>query len=403
VIRLQHTGLCGLSLALGVTLVVTLAAGAWTEAGGALPLEAEQAQAVPADPVVRGTLLVDDVPADSGTVVLHRVTPAESGPVDSVQVDADGGFALALPHAPETGSGEVFFASARREGILYFGPPVTQMADLDEPYVISSYGTRPAPPGGLPFAVRVRNVFIDEGPMGWRATDLIEIHNDSAVTWVSPDDEHPVWRYPLPPGARSFRVGESGLSEDAVRFEDGGILVFSPVPPGERLYMVQYELEDLEFSLPLPGFTEVVEVLMREPSPAVTMEGLRREQPVQLEPDVFYARWRAQDVSDRVVRVRRGEDEGGAVLPWVGLGLALLLLGAGIWGVRRQARPPEDEPPSSRQALLLEVAELDEAFEALDDPDPETVARYQRRRKALMERVRAADPPEAASPGARDR
>lgn len=384
------------TLILGLALL--LAAGAWSEAGGPASLRAEQAQAVPADPVVQGTLLVDGAPADSGTVVLHRVTPAESGPVDSVRVGPDGGFALALPHAPESGSGEVFFASARREGILYFGPPVTEMANLDEPYVISSYGTRDAPPGGLPFAIRVRNVFIDEGPMGWRATDLIEIRNDSAVTWVSLDDEHPVWRYPLPPGARSFRVGESGLAEDAVRFEDGGILVFSPVPPGERLYMVQYELDDLEFSLPLPGTTEVVEVLMREPSPAVTMEGLARAQPVQLEPEVFYARWSAEDVSDRVVRVRRGEEREGDILPWVGLGLALLLAGVGLWAILRSTASG-DAPPSSRKALLMEVAELDEDFGALDDPDEETVARYRERRRELMEQVRAAEASATSGPG----
>lgn len=351
---------------------------------------------------LEGRLLLDGAPADSGTVVLHRVTPTDAGPVDSVRVGEEGRFRFELPELPQEASGEVYFASSRRDGVLYFGSPITDTVPLDSIYTIASYGTRPAPEAGLPFPVANRNLFVDEGPMGWRVTDLIEIRNDSAATWVPGPDEHPVWRYPLPPGARSFRVGDGDLSPDAVRFEDGALLVYSPVPPGEHLYMIQYELEDLEFSLPLPGTTETLEVLMKEPAPDVTLGGLERRQPVQLEPEVFYARWRADDVADRVVRVQRDE-QGTPNDPraWLGVALALVLLGAAIWAVRRTEAPDGPELAAGgdrRREILLEVARRDEEFEALDNPDAEARDRFRKRRAALLQQLETI-PPEDGDDG----
>lgn len=345
-------------------------------------------------PFLQGRLLLDGAPADSGTVVLHRVTPTDAGPVDSVRVGDEGRFRFQLPEVPQEESGEVYFASSRRNGVLYFGPPITDPAALDSIYTVASYGTRPTPETGLPFPVANRNLFIDEGPLGWRVTDLIEIRNDSAATWVPGPDERPVWRYPLPPGARSFRVGDGDLSPDAVRFEDGALLVYSPIPPGEHLYMIQYELEDLEFSLPLPGTTETVEVLMQEPAPEMTLGGLQRRQPVQLEPEVFYARWRADAVTDRVIRVRR-EEQGTSNDPgaWLGVALALVLLGAAIWAVRRAEGPDGAQPTAAgdrRREILLKVARLDEEFEALDNPDPEARDSFRKRRAALLQHLEGA-------------
>lgn len=353
----------------------------------------------PVEPELRGELRLDGVPADSGTVVLHRVTPAEAGPVDSVRVEGDGSFRLGLPAVPVPGSGEIYFASARHEGILYFGAPVTDPVQLDSIYHLEMYSTRPAPDGGMPFRISVRNLFVDEGPMGWRVTDLFEIRNDSAVTWTEGAGGGPVWRYPLPPEALSPRVGQSDLADDAVRFEHQAISVHSPVPPGDRLFVIQYDLESLAFTLPLPGHSEFVEVLVEEPAPPLTVEGLGRDQPIQLEADIVYARWSAEDVVDRVARVRLGAERQVSLLPWLGVVLGLGLVAATVWAARQpQARPegPGGLPEGSgavpeRRRILLELAHLDEAFEGLEEPDPEAAVRYRVKRRELLDELAATE------------
>jgi len=345
---------------------------------------------------LQGRLMLGGQPADTGTVVLHRVTPEEAGPLDSVRVGAGGAFQLILPALPVPGSGEVYFASARREGILYFGSALTEPAQLDSLYVVETHPTRQAPAGGLPFAVEVRNLFIDQGPMGWRATDLFQIRNDSAYTWISgaddPVDGQMVWSYPLPTGAVSPRVGQSDLSPDAVRFDEGGIQVYSPVPPGDRLFVVQYELEELEFSLPLPGETGIVEVLVDEAAPSLRMEGLRADQPVEMEPGTVYRRWSGQELSNRVVRVAPGQEGDDQVFPWIALGLALLLAAAGFWAVWRSGGEPSGGPaggpsPGGRAQVLMEVARLDEEFDAVEAPSEEERDRYRARRRDLLARL----------------
>jgi hypothetical protein len=366
--------------------------------------EAGVPDAPPADSILRGVLRLGGEPADSGTVVLHRVTPAEAGPVDSIRVDTDGAFAFPLPGPPIPGSGEIYFASARHAGILYFGPPITDPVQLQSSYLIETHRTSAAPPGGIPFTVSVRNLFIDEGPLGWRVTDVFEIRNEDSVTWIAEPEDEPVWSYPLPRGARSFRVGQSDLPEDAVRFAEGSVFVHAPVPPGERLYVIQYEVESIEFAIPLPGITELVEVLVEEPAPELVMEGLTPAPPLQLEPEMVYLRWLGEGFADTEVTIGRGREGGTDPLPWLGMGLALLLLVLAVWLVRRPTfersgvgRPAAGtHARSGRAEVLLRVARLDEEFDALEAPGPEEEARYLARREALIARLPEGDgPPES--------
>jgi hypothetical protein len=397
--------------------------------------EAPQAgQETARSPVVEGRLRLGDIPADSGTVVLHRVTPEEAGPVDSVQVVEGGAFQLELPHVPVRGSGEVFFASHRFEGILYFGPPLALAEQLDSVYTIQAYPTRAAPAAGIPFPVSVRNLFVEEGPMGWRVTDLVELRNDSIVTWV-PDPEVPaaaVWRYPLPPEASAFRLGEGDLSPGSVTFEDGGVIVRAPVLPGDRLLVFHYELPSLETELPLPGTTGVLELLVRQPAPSLRVDRLQAAGPMEIERGVSYFRWWGEGLEDQVVRIRPGEDRGVPVA-WIAVGLAFLLAVVGGWLVLRRTRPagqlggsfPEvvgeagaptrqgvppgvpgagagpgpsghqgaTTPFARRRALLLTIAQLDEEAErAKGDGEPRSVQRERAaRREALLAELEAVE------------
>jgi hypothetical protein len=336
---------------------------------------------VPEPPRLRGTLLVGGEPADSGTVVLHRVTAVESGPVDSVRVLDGGGFTVELPTIPAQGSGEVYFASARRQGVLYFGPPVTSTEELEEEYRIEAYETRSPPAAGVELRVSARNLFIDTGPMGWRVTDVFEVRSDSAVTWLSEAGGPPVWRYPLPPGARSFRAVQADRGEAGMSYSEGTLAVRGPVPPGTRLFVVEYELESIEFTLPLPGVTDTLEIFVARPAPRLAMEGIAPAGPVEVEPGRAYERWHATGLSDRVVRVRQGEEPRGELFPLFVVGLALLLFGVATWVIKRRS----GISPGNRQAILVEIARLDEAFASVSDPAE--LEGYRRRRQALLARL----------------
>jgi hypothetical protein len=382
--------------------------------------------------VLEGTLFLAGVPADSGTVVLHRVTPEEAGPVDSVQVDEGGRFRLPLPAPPSPLSG-TFFVTHRHDGVAFFGRPLTSLEQVEASYEIRAFPSRPLPapgtagPGageaGAPsgrFVVSFRNLFIEEGPEGWRVTDVFEVGHADEVTWTSPDPEGgvPVWSHPLPTEARNVQASESDVSVASLRLDRGALEVHAPFPPGDRLFVVRYDLPSLETSIPLLGRTGAVEFLVREPAPAMRVEGLLADAPVELERGSLYRRWWGEDLTDAALRVRLGE-EPELPVAWIAVGLAFLLAGMGSWAVMRRSGPPapvsapEGTPvpgprptrgpgagqgtgpgagggapagrprPRTRRRILLEIAHLEEAT-AAGELDPETL---QVRREALLEEM----------------
>ena len=353
---------------------------------------------------LRGRVLLGGVPVDTATVVLHQVGADAAGPVDSLRVETDGSFHFALPRLPGSGTGhEVYFASVRRHGILYFGSPISRVDQLDSVYTIQTYETRQAGEGGEELPVTIRNLFINRTEEGWRVTDLFEVRNESGWTWVSESDG-PVWRYPLPRAATNFDLGQSDLPADAVAFRDGAMEVFAPIPPGERLYIITYDLEELTFDLPMPGRTEMLQLLISEPAPILDVQGLTQEPPVQMEEGVQFRRYAAEGVMNRTVRISEGLGTTGVPIRELAVLLALLLTGAAVWALmRRPDERPEaapagpkikgriETPESARDELLIEVARLDEEFGALDRPTEAARTRYREKREALIQRLRESE------------
>ena len=371
---------------------------------GATGLRAAQEEV---NPELHGQVLLGAQAVDTATVVLHQVGPESAGPVDSVRVESDGSFRFALPRLPGSGNQrDVFFASVRRYGILYFGSPVSSVSQLDSLYTIQTYETRGAGEGGEQLTITIRNLFINRTEAGWNVTDLFEVQNASDWTWVAEGDE-PTWRYPLPEAATNFQVGQGDLGDDAVEFRDGVLHVYAPVPPGERLFVVTYDIPDLNLDVPLPGYTEMVQVLISEPAPPLEAEGLTQERPVEMEPGVQFRRYAAEGVSDQVARLSEGGDAFSVPVRELAVLLALLLTAAAIWALRRDpsasAGPEpvrrEDSPAvgeladdegsgGDREELLLSIARLDEEFESLDRPTDEAKERYRKRREKLLQRLR---------------
>jgi hypothetical protein len=342
-------------------------------------------------PVLRGEVRVGSEPLGEGTVVLHRVSAEASGEIDSISVAADGSFQIRLPYVPNHAARqEVFFASVDFRGLLYFGPAVTEAFQLDSLYLIQAYDTLSVPMGGAVLPVSVRNLFLEKRDEGWDATDLIQLRHDGDRTFYSPQ-EGVVWSLPLPPGATDFETGQVDMGPEAVRFRNGAMEVYTPLPPGERYFLVRYVIPENEFILPLPGITETLEVLVREPGPPVEFPPLMAGGPVELEPGNVYRTYTGGSFVETEIQALVAPEPWSIPAELVGILLAGLLGAAGVYGYRRGFKGPAPEGDSdspSRESLLLSIAELDEAFSARDKPTVDARESYEAERRRLLARLK---------------
>ena len=352
--------------------------------------------------------MLGDAGVGSGMVVLHRVSPEVAGEVDSVSIAQDGGFEFVIPQPPSAGTQEeILFVSVRYERVLYFGSAISDPEQLDSLYVINVFGSEEAPPEGLPLPLSVRNLFLEPWGEGWRATDLFQILNGGERTLVAAEDGV-VWSYPLPPGATSAQLGQGDLPPDAVTFEGGRVSVRAPLPPGERMLLIRYELPEIEAEFPAPGATETLELLVKVPAPSLDVAGLRPLDVVSLDGESSYRRYTGTGLRDAVISLQESSERR---LPSMGIFaaiLAALLGGAGLLAYLRPRERVTDPSAASasgaaiapgaapgagpaagveREELILQVARLDESLDATTDP--EVRRGMSEERTALMARLRA--------------
>ncbi|MBI4538465.1 MAG: hypothetical protein HY704_03000 [Gemmatimonadetes bacterium] len=340
-----------------------------------------------AGPRIPGRVLRDGAPLSGIRVMLHRIAADLGGPVDSTTTDGRGGFVFRLGARADSVRDEVvYFASVRHQGILYFGTALPPDFPSDSLYTIQVFDTVTAPPEGAALAVEVRHVILEQDSAGWRATDLVQLRHPDPRTYVAADGGA-TWSYPLPAAASDFEVGEGDLAPDAVALRDGRVWVTAPIPPGERLYLFRYRLADRSFELPLPGTTARLELLVREPAPPLVISRLEAQPPVELEGNT-YRRWAGATLRDMTVRIQESPP-GKLPVAWVAAALALVL-GAGALYAFRHGQAPA-AAPLTREALLIEIARLDEQFAAPRHIDAETRRQYLARRAVLKEQLRALD------------
>ena len=313
--------------------------------------------------VLAGRVLVGDRPADTGTVVLHRVSGDLSGEVDSVGVGPGGFFELTLPGRWGMGDA-VFFATLRYQDILYFGQAITGLPDPGGGYVIQAYPTLPAAPDTRP-ALQVRNIFAarpDSG-QGWTVADFFELRNGAPATLVSSENSA-TWSHALPGEAGDLRVGQSDLSPGMTSFRDGRVHVWAPIPPGESVYLLRYTIPGDDFSIPLEVATGSIELLVREPAGDLAVTGLAAVEGIELE-GVRYRRFAGRDMAPSVVTVAAVEPR----MPFgpvslVAVFLTLALAGAGALLAARSRNAPDDPGDSRGRRVLVEIARLDEEWAA---------------------------------------
>lgn len=343
-------------------------------------------------PFLNGEVRVGATPLTDGVVVLHRVSAESSGEIDSVRVKADGTFRIRLPFVPDhMNRPEILFASVEYRGLFYFGPALTEANQLDSLYIIQAYDTVSVPPGGSEIPLSTRSLFLERAAEGWTATDLFQLNLGGDRTLYSPENGV-VWSYPLPPSATDFEVAQADMAPDALRFAAGRMEVYSPLPPGKRFLMIRYRITDPDFLLPLPGRTDTLEVLVREPGPAVEFPPLSLSSPMELDEGNVFRRYLGEGLLDTEIRAEMAPEPWSIPAAWLAFLMAAILAGAGVFGYRRRSQGLARESPSvrggDRDALLLAVASLDEEYQASHDPSRGARQSYQRERAELLSKLK---------------
>ena len=322
--------------------------------------------------------------ADSGTIVLHRVSAFFTGEVDSAAVGPGGAFELRVPETPAPGGTDVYFASVRWDEVLYFGSAITGPPEQGTPYVVQAYPAAEAGTASPPVRVRVRNLFLelaDPAP-GWRAMDLFELRNAAPATVVA-GPSGATWSYPLPPGAVEFSVGESDLSPGAASVSAGRVHVSSALRPGESVYLFRYRVSGDVLRIPMEGPTASMELLIREPAGELSVQGLAAAEPVELD-GTTYRRFAGREMAPAPVVVRSGDASAPvASIPVLAAVLAVALAVVGATAAMRAHSRRAPSAAGSRRQDLLEIAELDEAMRAGKVGSGE----YERRREQILRRL----------------
>jgi hypothetical protein len=343
---------------------------------------------IEAHAVLAGQVVLGDSAMRAGTVVLHRVSDIQQGEIDSTRV-ANGAFSFTLPGVPNPAMGDIYFASVRHQGVMYFGPAITQAIDLDSAYVIQAYDTLLAPAEGTDIVLEGRTLFIDPQEQSWTVTDVFQLRNDIDRTIVARPGGR-VWTYPLPPAATDVVTGEGEMSPDVITYDSGSLVVRGAIPPGERLFVARYTLSSLEVEIPTPGTTQLFDVLVREPSPALDVAGLTPAEGVQTESGATYRRYAGENIAMASVQITMGEETSPPPVQWIAVILAAILTAGGILALRSRSasRAPAAARSGTREDLLLEVARLDEDYQRQSSPTDAVTQEYRARRAALLQRLR---------------
>lgn len=334
-------------------------------------------------------------PVVNDWVVLHRVGVDAAAPIDSARTRANGGYAFRYRATGD--SNAVYFVSTSRGGVAYFTPPTREaevrggMADLQV------FDTTSA---ALPIVVRGRHLIFTAPDSVAGATrsviEVYEISNDTIVTRVPGRDGTPTFEAPLPAGVTAVAGGQGDISPDAIRVEEGRVRVYAPLAPGLKQFSFSYDIPATQASVAVYVETDipVMEVLVEDPRGTASGGDLVEVDPVQVDgrpfkrflaenvraPTTIEATMPGAEASTRGLRVMLIVTAIGAAM-LLGLGMAFMRRGPQAFARRRVGDP---------EALALEIAALDAAYERLDAPSEQQKAEHYLKRAQLKGRLSAA-------------
>ena len=300
----------------------------------------------------------DGVPLAGRWVVLHQVTRAGGGPVDSVRTDGAGRWRL---RAAAVDTLAIYIASTLHDGLAYFSAPLRVAAGkaaAADPLVV--YDTSSAGPG-ISLARRLVTIARAAADGSREVLELLELDQAGRTTRVAPDTLHPVWTVTIPPAAVQFEVQQGDFSPDAVTQHGDTVLLYAPVQPGRsRQFSFRYVLPASAAGtvrVPIDQPTGELDLLLEDTAATVSAPGLTGGGVEQLEARRF-AGYRVDSLpaGAPVLIVfpanRFGADR--ALAPLVGV--IVLVLGVGLWvALRRKqgeqgARSTVQKPPAKKGA-----------------------------------------------------
>jgi hypothetical protein len=196
----------------------------------------------------------------------------------------------------------------------------------------------------------------------------------------------------LPTGVTEVTPGPGDVSPEAIRVVDGRVRVNAPISPGVRQIAFSYEVpanrDPLEFLVESP--VALLEVLVESPEAIASGGRLVADAPVQIEGRPF-KRFEAKEVAaaQTITVTLPAGGAGGTnrvmlIVALVGGALALALLLA----LRRSLTAPRTRRSGDdAEAIALEIATLDAAFERRSTPTEGERTEYELARRQLKDRL----------------
>ena len=294
-------------------------------------------------------------------VVLHRVSPRGSGPMDSVAADAQGRFRFFVARRDTTAT---YLVSAKYAGVAYFSPALGTDLGLDTTIQLLVADTSSG--AAAPVSLEARHIVVERpDAQGVRhVTDLLVLHNPGPATRVAPDTVRAAWGVRIPRGVVDAAPGDGDFSPDAVVFRNDSVLIFAPISLGESQMVVRYSLPAAAgiVGFPIEDSIGSLNVLTEEGGAKVEGKGLAPGTAEELDGRAF-TRWSGTMGPGSMVTIRLG---GGGALPGWLLPVLLGLMGGtlGLFAVRAlrigQAGPAPLNPGAG--ALVDQIARLDLKF-----------------------------------------
>lgn len=289
--------------------------------------------------VLRGG--ADTVPLPHAWVVLHQVTRASGGPVDSVRSDARGRYRILLSR-PDTAS--VYVVSAWYDSLAYFSLPLNV---LGRPAVhvedIMTFATSLSGPP-LRLTRRLATVAAAREDGTREVLEILEIENPGATTRITKDTLRPTWAGQVPAGAGQFRGGQGDISPDAMVFRNDSVYVLGPIPPGpvkQLSYGYSLTAGTRTLAIPIDQATAEVNLLVEDTAAAVRAPKLDSLGVQEIEQRRFAA-YRAGPLAagDRVeIDLPSTGFRAQTLLPYVIAVLAAGMVVALVWALRKRPTP----------------------------------------------------------------
>ncbi len=329
------------------------------------------------------------MPVAGSEVVLHGVTRDSGGPIDSARTDARGQYRLDAPTVDTTAT---YLVSVEYSGLGYFSEPLqTFGARMDTASTLVVHDTTHASP---PIVIAERHLVIRGAqPDGSRRiVELLILQNRGLTTRIAFDSLTPVWQAALPPNAVQFEVGDSDVSVQAVRQRGDSVVVFAPIPPGDRQLLLSYTIPSSAKEFPVPVDAPVASLnVLLEDTAATVVGGPLALRGVEELDDLFFRRYTGGPVlpTQSVTVVFAAQPVSLVSYWWVIVVLTTIALAWGLW--RWLRLQPVRTPPVDADTIARQIVVLDERFEQRKAAaGAEERREYEQRRAELKLRLRQA-------------